>query len=151
MIESERLSFIKNNQSNLRVDKYINLCEQVSSGSDNNGSQRGKRVVLPSSFIGRRRFMHQLYFDEMTICSTVGFLYLFATCTCDPKWPKIVRLLEPHKLSAGDWPDVVAKAFRIKFEQVLIDLTKKHLLGKVIACKYYNLCTNFLIFFYVFK
>jgi len=69
MIEFERLSFIKNNQSKLRVDKYIILFEQASGGSDNNGSQRGKRFVLPSSFFGRRRFMDQLYFDGMAICS----------------------------------------------------------------------------------
>jgi len=35
--------------------------------------------VLPSNFVGGRRFMDQLYFDGMAICGHVGFPYLFVT------------------------------------------------------------------------
>jgi len=134
MMESERLSFIKYNQSKLRVDKYNNLC-QASTSSQTQGSQQGKRVVLPSSFIGSRRFMDQLYFDGMTICSYMGFPDLFITFTCNPKWPEITRLLAKLKLSPTERPDIVSRVFKIKFEQLLTDLTKNHLLGKTIACK----------------
>ncbi|KAF1885858.1 hypothetical protein Lal_00042732 [Lupinus albus] len=69
MVESERLSFIKRNQKKLRVDKYKNLNE--TQGSDQSqGSNRGKRVILPSTFVGGRRYMDQLYFDGMVICSS---------------------------------------------------------------------------------
>ena len=67
MIEFERLSFIRNNQSELRVDKYNNLC-QTSSNMQEEGSTKGKIVVLPSTFVGGTRFMNQLYFDGMAIC-----------------------------------------------------------------------------------
>ena len=50
-IKSERLSFIRNNQSKLRVDKYDNLVQEISSTQEE-GSTKGKRVVLPSTFIG---------------------------------------------------------------------------------------------------
>ena len=85
----------------------------------------------------------------MEICNPVGFPNLFVRFTCNPKWPEIVRLLEPHKLSVVDQSDIVARVFRIKFEQLLLDLTKKHLSGKVIACKYYKLYIIFLIFLYI--
>jgi len=41
MIESERLSFIRNNQSKLKVDKYCNLC-QPSNESHTKASEKGK-------------------------------------------------------------------------------------------------------------
>jgi hypothetical protein len=63
--------------------------------------------------------MDQLYFDGMTISSVVGFQDLFITFTCNPNWPEIQRLLD----------------FKLKFDQPLKDLTKNHILGKVIACK----------------
>jgi len=135
MIESERLSFIKNNKSKLRVDKYDNLC-QAKSSTQEEGSSKGKRVILPSTFVGGTRYMDQLYFDGMTICSHVGFPDLFVTFTCNPKWPEIQRLLSPQNLTASDRPDLIARVFRIKFDQLLTDLTKNHLLGTVIACKY---------------
>ncbi|KAF1865981.1 hypothetical protein Lal_00041679 [Lupinus albus] len=70
MVESERLSFIKRNQKKLMVDKYKNLNE--TQGSDQSqGSNRGKRVILPSTFVGGRRYMDQLYFDGMAICSSL--------------------------------------------------------------------------------
>ena len=41
MIESERLSFIRNNQSKLRVDKYNNHC-QPSNEIQTDASEKGK-------------------------------------------------------------------------------------------------------------
>jgi len=79
--------------------------------------------------------MDQLYFDGMTICSYMGFPDLFITFTCNPKWPEITRLLAKLKLSPTERPDIVSRVFKIKFEQLLTDLTKNHLLGKTIACK----------------
>ncbi|KAK2414408.1 hypothetical protein QL285_037001 [Trifolium repens] len=65
MMESERLSWVRNNQSTLRVGKYQKL-------NDNEGNQdkNGKRVVLPSTFVGSKRYMDQLYFDGMAISAS---------------------------------------------------------------------------------
>jgi len=125
MIESERLSVIRNNQSKLKVDKYNNLC-QPSNESQTDASEKGKRFVLPSSFVGGRRFMDQLYFDRITICGHVGFPDLFITFPCNPKWPEISRILKTSKLSPLDRQDIIARVFRIKFDELLSDLTKKH-------------------------
>ncbi|KAH1162123.1 hypothetical protein GYH30_000841, partial [Glycine max] len=119
MVESKRLSYIRNNQKKLRVDKYFSL-------------QR-KKVILPSTFVGSPRYMDQLYFDGMAICSHVGFPNLFITLTCNPNWPKICRLLSPLNLKPTDRPDFVSRIFILKYEHMLSDLTKGQLLGKVVA------------------
>ena len=77
ILEAERLNFIRRNQAKLRVDKYCNLTESQQ-GVQTKGSSRGKRVIL-LPFIGGRRYMDQLYFDGMVICSHVGFQDLFVT------------------------------------------------------------------------
>ncbi|KAI5385908.1 hypothetical protein KIW84_072493 [Lathyrus oleraceus] len=132
MMESERLRWLRKNQSKLRVGKYHNLNEYNSNG-ETHGSNTGKRVVLPSSYVGSRRYMDQLYFDGMTICSYVGFPDLFITFTCNPNWPEIQRLLGSVHLKASDRPDIISRVFKMKFDELLSDLTKKSLLGKVLA------------------
>ena len=90
MIESQRSNYVKYHQKDLRVDKYINL-DANSNNSETNGNLRGKRVILPSSFVGSRRYMEQFYFDGMAICGYLGFPDLFITFTCNPTWLEIVR------------------------------------------------------------
>ena len=134
MVESERLSYIRNNQKKLRVDKFCSLQQSLDDGS-RKGLNKGKRVILPSTFVGSPRYMDQLYFDGMVICSHVGFPNLFITLTCNPNWPEIHRLLNPLNLKAADRLDIISRVFKLKYEQMLMDLTKNHMLGKVIACK----------------
>uniref|UniRef100_A0A0R0KKU5 Helitron helicase-like domain-containing protein n=1 Tax=Glycine max TaxID=3847 RepID=A0A0R0KKU5_SOYBN len=137
MVESERLSYIRNNQKKLRVDKYCSLQTSLDAGSSK-GSSKGKRVILPSTFVGSPRYMDQLYFDGMAICNHVGFPNLFITLTCNSNWPEIRRVLAPLNLKATDRPDVISRIFILKYEQMLFDLTKKHLLGKVVAYNKYS-------------
>lgn len=64
MMELERLSYIQNNQKKLRVDKYCRLNE-TKQIVNTEGSNKGKRVVIPSNYIKSRRYIDQLYFDGM--------------------------------------------------------------------------------------
>ncbi|XP_058775597.1 uncharacterized protein LOC131649864 [Vicia villosa] len=73
MMESERLNWLRDNQSKLRVGKYNNLTTQTDGDRRNEHQKRGKRVVLPSTFVGSKRYMDQLYFDGMAISSRLGF------------------------------------------------------------------------------
>jgi hypothetical protein len=114
----------------LRVGKYQKL-------NHNQGDEQktGKRIVLPSSFVGSKRYMDQLYFDGMAISANVGFPDLFITFTCNPNWPEIKRLLAKQNLTPQDRPDIISRVFKIKFNDLITDLTKNHIMGKVIACK----------------
>ncbi|XP_058774642.1 uncharacterized protein LOC131648928 [Vicia villosa] len=134
MMESERLDWLRNNQSKLRVGKYNNLAAQTDGDTRNEHQKRGKRVVLPSTFVGSKRYMDQLYFDGMAISSQLGFPDLFVTFTCNPNWPEIKRALSGTGLQPRDRPDIISKVFKIKFDTLMDDITKHHVVGKVIAC-----------------
>jgi len=135
MMEAERLNWLRRNQSKLRVGKYRQLAD--SGGTNNEGQKviQGKRVILPSTFVGSKRYMDQLYFDGMAISSVVGFPNFFITFTCNPKWPEITRELGKYNLKPQDRPDIISRIFKIKFDELMKDLTKRHILGKCLACK----------------
>lgn len=86
-IEAECLHFIRHNQSKLRVDNYIHLRDAVV--QDGNGSDIGRAVILPSSFTGGPRYMHERTQDAMTYVRKYGRPDLFITFTCNPSWPEI--------------------------------------------------------------
>jgi len=95
----------------------------------------GRRIILPSSFAGGPRQMYQLYQDAMAIVSCYGKPDLFVTFTCNPKWPEIIRELLPNQ-AAVDRPDLTARVFHMKLQELLKDLLHNHCLGKVIAYIY---------------
>jgi hypothetical protein len=142
MMESERLTWLRKNQPKLRVGKY----QRLSNPAQPNQTKRGKRVVLPSTFVGSRRYLDQLYFDGMAISSKLGFPDLFITFTCNPNWPEIQREVSKDNLKAHDRPDIVSRVFKIKLQNLMKDLTRKHLLGRVIACKLSSLYIKYTLF-----
>ena len=107
-MELERLTSLRMNQSKLKVGKYNSL-RQYNNDRQNQGANIGNKVVLPSSYVGSRRYMDQLYFDGMTICSHVWFPDLFITFTCKiQNWPEIQRLRNPTNLKAHDRPNIIS-------------------------------------------
>ncbi|KAG5012774.1 hypothetical protein JHK86_025035 [Glycine max] len=103
---------------------------------ENQHASYGKRIILPSSFIGSRRYMDQLFFDGMAICSMVGFLDFFLTFTCNPYWPEIQWSISALKLTAEDWPDIVTRDSKLNLEQLMSDLKDRKVLGNVLAYIY---------------
>lgn len=61
-IEQQRLCYLRNNQQRLRADTYQAVQQRASTSSDaTNPHEFGRRIVLPSTFIGGPRHMNQLY------------------------------------------------------------------------------------------
>jgi len=108
-VESQRLFYIRNNQSPLRVAIYGGMVDAIAN-NDTNIDNLGKLIVLPSSFIGGHRNMAQLYQDSMAIVRQYGKPDLFITMTCNPKWEEIVSALKPCEI-ASDRPDLVTRVF----------------------------------------
>ena len=79
--------------------------------------------------------MYQLYQDAMSIVSHFGKPDLFITFTCNPKWPEITRELLPNQ-NAADRPDLTARVFHIKLQELLKDLNINYWFGKVITYVY---------------
>jgi hypothetical protein len=132
-IEQHRLNYLKLNQKTLRLELYNGVADAIHVGDSSTGI--GRRIILPSSFVGGPRQMYQLYQDAMAIVSHFGKPDLFITFTCNPKWPKVTRELSPHQ-TAADRPDLTARIFHMKLQELLKDLCEKYCLGKVATYVY---------------
>ncbi|XP_074306350.1 uncharacterized protein LOC141641592 [Silene latifolia] len=129
-VESHRLNFIRYNQDLLRVDNYNNLRRAVERG-DVEPSSADSRLIVPSSLVGGGAYMRVNYLDTMTICRWFGYPDLFITFTCNPKWPEITRFVRNRGLNPEDGPDILSRVFKIKLEELMIDLKKRHIFGRV--------------------
>ena len=69
----------------------LNGIEDALSMTDDNVdlSQLGQRIILPSSYHGGPREMHQRYLDGMAITRHFKKIDIFLTMTANPNWPKI--------------------------------------------------------------
>lgn len=77
-----------------------------------------------------------MYLDAMALCKHFGFPDLFITFTCNPKWPELKRFCNERNLNSDDRPEVICKMFKIKLDSLMVDLTKKGILGKTVTCKF---------------
>ncbi|KAL5194030.1 hypothetical protein HKD37_20G056166 [Glycine soja] len=135
MIESQKLNYVRKHQQQLRVDKYMNL-NACNNAPETLGNQKGKRVILPSSFVGSQRYMEQLYFDGKAICGHIGFPNLFLTLTCNPTWSEIQRKVRKSNLTPHDCLDVVSQIFKMKLNQLMNDLKRGHVFGAILGFVY---------------
>jgi hypothetical protein len=76
-IEAGRLNFVYLNQQALRVEMYKVIVEATMRDDNCTGETIGKRIILPSTFIGSPRHMVQLYQDSMSIVRALGFCYIY--------------------------------------------------------------------------
>lgn len=125
-IESERLLFVRLNQKKLRVDEYIHLRDAIV--NDGNADNIGRLVILPSTFTGSPRHMHEYTQDAMTYVRNYGRPDLFVTFTCNPNWREIEEELMSGQ-SPSDWHDVVARVFRQKLIKLINIITKTLVFG----------------------
>ena len=96
------------------------------------GHPLGKRIILPATFGGSPRDLHQCYLDAMAIVAKYGRPDFFITMTANPNWPEVRKNLR-HGETASDRPDIVARVFRMKLRELVRDLTIKGVLGKSLA------------------
>ncbi|CAN0871855.1 hypothetical protein LINGRAHAP2_LOCUS9959 [Linum grandiflorum] len=112
-IEEDRLRYIRDHQKELRSDVYKGLLEAFQQG-DHSAAGRGN-IILPSTFTGSPRYMHQLYLDATSICQCFGNPDLFITFTCNSQWPEITNSFS-HIVGfkSEDKPMIVARVFNLK-------------------------------------
>ena len=134
--EENMLSWCEYNQATLRADLYCGLADAIASDVGlENATQFGRRIILPSSCSGSPRHMVQEFQDSLALNRRFTGPDLFVTFTCNPKWKEVLDQLGPGETS-NDRPDIVTKVFRIKLAALLDDLTKRHVLGKVVSWCY---------------
>ena len=133
-IETERLQFLRHEQKTLRADCYQDLRDAIIDG-DGDPSNVGRRIILPSTFTGGPRYMHERQQDAMTYVRKYGHPDLFITMTCNPNWPEIKNSLLPGQ-EPKDRPDLVARVFRLKIKKMLEMLKTDMIFGKPRAWLY---------------
>ncbi|XP_065664483.1 uncharacterized protein LOC136086136 [Hydra vulgaris] len=127
-----RLAFIRNNQNKLRSEQYDALHEHVNNVANERNVRPGRVVILPSSYVGSPRALKENFEDAMAIIKKYGKPDLFITFTCNPKWHEITKNLYPGQ-TANDRPDLVTRVFKLKLNNLLNDIFKHGVLGKVVT------------------
>lgn len=134
-IESERLNFIRFNQAKLRSEEYIHLRNAVM--SDANLNDVGRLTILPSTYIGSPRHMHEYAQDAMSYVRKYGRPDLFITFTCNPQWADIKdNLFDGQKPT--DRHDITARVFRQKLKALMDLIVKLRVFGEV-RCYMYSI------------
>ncbi|XP_074649050.1 uncharacterized protein LOC141904363 [Tubulanus polymorphus] len=128
-IEMSRLQWAKLHQKTIRAEKYQGLHDAIQNGDVMNP---GKKIILPPTIYGSPRFYSEAFQNAMTIVRYIGRPDYFITFTTNPKWPEIVESLNPGE-RAHDRPDIAVRVFKLKFDSLMDDLLKKHVLGRVKA------------------
>ncbi|XP_074303613.1 uncharacterized protein LOC141638064 [Silene latifolia] len=135
-VEETRLDYVRHNQKAIRKYSLRGLIDAVTAGQDTPASL-GQRIILPPSFPNCYRNLFQHYQDGLAICRWAGPPDLFITFTCNPRWVEITEFL---KATPGqrpeDRPDIVARVFKIKLEELMKDLTQRAFFGRILAAIY---------------
>jgi len=86
-IISEKLHFIRNHQKQLRADDYVHFRDAFNNDANINANNVEQQVILPSSFTGSPRYMHEKNQDAMTYVRKFGRpgLFFFSHATRNTK------------------------------------------------------------------
>ncbi|XP_021717933.1 uncharacterized protein LOC110685716 [Chenopodium quinoa] len=132
-LQESWLDWVRENQKKIRKEILKGLEDVVSRGDDMPASI-GQHVIFPSSFTGSPRLLIQNYHDALAICRWAGPPDIFITFTCNPNWDEIVQYLSiiPSQ-QPEDRPDIIARVFKIKLDELMCDLTERGHFGQTKA------------------
>ena len=82
--------------------------------------------------VGSKKWYHAKYHDATAIVQEFCKPDLFITFTTNPHWREIEENLFENQ-TAYDRPDLVARVFQLKKNQLLKDLYENGILGKTVA------------------
>ena len=143
-VENQKLNFQRTHQKALRADTYKNIREATETIQqelapredglfhDDHQKTMVGRKILSSSFPGSPRWYNAKFQDGMAICREFHKPDFFITMTCNPNWPEIRNRLNEGQ-TAQDRPDLVARVFKLKKDQLMQDLKTGGVIGKVVA------------------
>ncbi|WOG92588.1 hypothetical protein DCAR_0311861 [Daucus carota subsp. sativus] len=128
-IEQARLWWFRTHQTTLRTELYNKIKDSVRVGNSET-SNVGKGFILPAGFVGSRRYMQQNFQDALAVCRFIGHPDIFLTMTTNPLWDEILQMMKllPH-CTPQNSPDVIARVFRLKLDQLIEDIKKNQIFG----------------------
>lgn len=116
-------------------DVLVNALQRlINRGGDSADSLRklGKVFFAPPTFRGSRRYYQKAYADSQTICRAFGNPHVLLTFTMNSEAPELKALLCEGQTWA-DRPDLVARLFINKQEELMRDIVEREVLGPVAA------------------
>ena len=133
-IEMQRLRYLKTNEGEMRGESYRELRDHINATDGNPQARIGRRLVLPSTFEGGPRNMHQKYQNAMACVREHGKPDLFITMTRNPKHPDIAAVLGDTRVE--DRPEVVARVFKGMLNSMVDEIVMKSIFGEVASAIY---------------
>ncbi|CAI9734333.1 Hypothetical predicted protein [Octopus vulgaris] len=116
----------------LKVEQYRGLAENLRNAANRAEAEVGRTVILSLSFPWNMYERHQ---DTTSIVHIYRPPDIFLTVTCNPNWQEVRENLLPSQTSSAR-PDLSARVFNVKPHEILNDITKKHIFGRVTAYCY---------------
>ncbi|GBP91732.1 hypothetical protein EVAR_92009_1 [Eumeta japonica] len=126
---SKRLNYICRNQQRLRAEEYIHLRDALNQDGNVDPSNIGQRVILPSSFTGSPRYLHENPRRD-DLCPKLRETRLICHIYVQPEWPEIKAELLPDQRSF-DRHDIISRVFHLKMKKFLNLFVKDEIFGKV--------------------
>ncbi|KAL8125176.1 hypothetical protein AgCh_012741 [Apium graveolens] len=81
-----------------------------------------------AGYVGSKRYIQQNFQDALAVCRYIGHPDIFLTMTCNSLWDEIQKMMEyvPGCI-APNCPDIISRVFRLKLDQLMVDIKdKKH-------------------------
>ena len=91
----------------------------------------GELIILPSSYLGGPRCMHQQTQDAMAYIRKFRRADLFLTFTCNPKWPEISNELFQNQKVSLDRHDIIVRVFYEKQKKLLGLFKDERIFGEI--------------------
>jgi hypothetical protein len=133
-IEIAQLDYFHSKQEEIRSEAYRGIIDSVLIG-ETRGSKIERRIILPASFIGGPSDMRKRYMKAMALVQRFGKPNIFLTMTYNPCCSEIKAKLHSQE-EAQNRPDLIARVFRGKLEELKIELFKKEIFGAIVAYVY---------------
>jgi len=127
-VETERLNFIRFNQSKLKLNEYIHLRDAIATEGD--VANIGRLTIFPTTHVGSPRHMHEYALEAMTHMRNYGCPDLFITFTCNSKWPEITNQLMTGQTSS-DRHNITARVFKQKIIVLMDYIVKQKVFGAI--------------------
>nr|XP_017255780.1 PREDICTED: uncharacterized protein LOC108225432 [Daucus carota subsp. sativus] len=135
-VEQARLWWLRTHQKILRSDLYTNISKKLQKGNTDTANV-GKGFILPANFLGSRRYMQQNFQDALAVCRVIGHPDIFLTMTCNALWDEILEMMKHLPgCSPQNSPDIIARVFHQKLQQIVDDIKKKNYFGTCLGVMY---------------
>ena len=118
-----RLNFILKCNDEMRAENLQGVVDAVDQGMID-GSEVGKKNIVPSTYTGGRRYMYEKFQDAVAVSRVHGSPDVFTTFTCNPKWDEILDSVEPRQ-PAIDRADIAVRVYHMKLTDLLRKIKKR--------------------------